>query len=37
MARVATFLKKHFGESYGSVPLVLAGDLNTVPGIDVYR
>ena len=37
MARVARFLKEHFGESYSSIPLVLAGDWNTVPGIDVYR
>ena len=37
MARVATFLEERFGDSYGSVPLVLAGDLNNVPGIDVYR
>eukprot|EP00903_Cladosiphon_okamuranus_P014269 g13253.t1 len=37
MASVADFLEERFGESYGSVPLVLAGDLNNVPGIDVYR
>lgn len=37
MARVATFLEELLGDSYSSVPLVLAGDLNNVPGIDVYR
>lgn len=37
MASVAVFLEERVGESYGSVPLVLAGDLNNVPGVDVYR
>lgn len=37
MANVSTFLEERFGESYGSVPVVLAGDLNNVPGVDVYR
>ncbi|CAM9232981.1 unnamed protein product, partial [Scytosiphon promiscuus] len=37
MASVAAFLQERFGDDYGSVPVVLAGDLNNVPGVDVYR
>lgn len=37
MASVATFLQERFGDDYGSVPVVLAGDLNNVPGVDVYK
>lgn len=37
MASVAAFLQERFGDEYGSVPVVLAGDLNNVPGVDVYR
>ncbi|CAM9913441.1 unnamed protein product [Ectocarpus fasciculatus] len=37
MAHVASFLHERFGNDYSTVPVVLAGDLNTVPGVDVYR
>ncbi|CAN0012532.1 unnamed protein product, partial [Ectocarpus sp. 12 AP-2014] len=37
MAHVAAFLRERFGDDYSTVPVVLAGDLNTVPGVDVYR
>lgn len=37
MAHVAAFLRGRFGCDYSTVPVVLAGDLNTVPGVDVYR
>ena len=37
MQKVETFLRERFGDGYSSVPVVLAGDLNNVPGVDVYR
>lgn len=37
MMKLAAFLRKRFGDNYSSIPVVLAGDLNTVPGVDVYR
>lgn len=37
MASMEAFLRERFGDSYSSIPVVLAGDLNNVPGVDVYR
>lgn len=37
MAKLEAFLGKRFGDDSSSIPVVLAGDLNNVPGIDVYR
>ncbi|CAM9546383.1 unnamed protein product [Pylaiella littoralis] len=37
MIKLAAFLRKRFGDNYSSIPVVLAGDLNNVPGVDVYR
>lgn len=37
MSSLEAFLRERFGERYASVPVVLAGDLNNVPGVDVYR
>lgn len=37
MQNIEAFLRERFGDRYSSVPVVLAGDLNNVPGVDVYR
>lgn len=37
MSSLEAFLRERFGERYASVPVVLAGDLNNIPGVDVYR
>lgn len=36
VARLEAFLRQRFGDDFLSVPIVLAGDLNNVPGVDVY-
>lgn len=36
VARLEAFLRQRFGDAFLSVPIVLAGDLNNVPGVDVY-
>lgn len=36
VARMEAFLRQRFGDDFLSVPVVLAGDLNNVPGVDVY-
>lgn len=37
MESMKAFLHSRFGDEASSVPVVLAGDLNTVPGVGVYR
>lgn len=37
MKKLEQFLKRQFRERFSSVPLVLAADLNTLPGVGAYR
>lgn len=37
MESMEGFLRRHVGDKFASVPVVLNGDLNTVPGVGVYR